>query len=162
VIGGGSIGLAVVAALGHLGIETDMDARYPHQRHAAEQLGAHVGLRGDYGIVFDAVGSQSAVAASVRACRSGGSIVELGVFWQPITLGRELTLREISLVPALFYAHDHSHSDFDLAIEIVASRPDIESILVTHVFELSDVAEAVRVAGDRSAGAIKVHLAVGE
>ncbi|MEN9801099.1 MAG: hypothetical protein RLZ37_224 [Actinomycetota bacterium] len=162
VIGGGSVGLAVVAALNHLGIEVDIDARYPHQQQAAEQLGAHVGLRGNYGIVLDAVGSQSAVEASVRACRSGGSIVELGVFWQPITLGRELTLREISLIPALFYAHDHSQSDFDLAIEIIATKPDIESIFVTHVFGLEDAAEAVRVAGDRSAGAIKVHLAIGE
>jgi len=162
VIGGGSVGLAVVAVLCHLGVEVDIDARYPHQQQAAEQLGAHVGLRNTYEYVFDAVGSQSAVESSIRACRSGGSIVELGVFWQPITLGRELTLREISLVPALFYAHDHSQSDFDLAIEIVASRPDIESTLVTHVFALEDAAEAVRIAGDRSAGAIKVHLAIGE
>lgn len=162
VIGGGSVGLAVVSALGHLGIDVDIDARYAHQQQAAERLGAHVGLRSNYEFVFDAVGSQSAVESSVRACRSGGSIVELGVFWQPITLGRELTLREISLVPALFYAHDHSQSDFDLAIEIIATKPEIEPVLVTHVFGLEDAAEAVRVAGDRSAGAIKVHLAIGE
>lgn len=162
VVGGGSVGLAVVAALSHLGVEVDVDARYPHQQLAAERLGARIGLRSNYEFVFDAVGSQSAVESSVRACRSGGSIVELGVFWQPVTLGRELTLREISLVPALFYAHDHSQSDFDLAIEIIAKRPDIESILVTHVFGLDDAAEAVRVAGDRSAGAIKVHFAIGE
>lgn len=82
-------------------------------------------------------------------------------FWESISLGRELTLREISIVPALFYAHEHSTSDFETAIEVISSRPEIESIFVTHVFPLEDVQEAVRVAADRTSGAIKVHLDIG-
>lgn len=162
VIGGGSVGLAVVAAAMHLGYTVDIDARYDHQRRAADALGAHVGLRGRHDVVFDAVGSQSAVEASLRACRSGGSIVELGVFWEPVVLTRELTLREITLIPSMFYAHDHTESDFDTAISVISLRPEIESILVTHRFPLDDVAEAMRVADDRSAGAIKVHLVVSD
>lgn len=162
VIGGGSVGLAVVAALGHMGWSVDVEARYRHQQQATERLGAHVGLSGEYDVVFDAVGTQSAVESSVRACRSGGTIVELGVFWEPITLGRELTLREISLVPALFYAHDQSRSDFETALDIVESRPDLESILVTHRFPLEEASAAIRTAQDRSSGALKVHLRVGD
>lgn len=162
VIGGGSVGLAVVAVLAHLGHEVDIEARYPHQRQAAENLGATVGLQGTYDVVIDGVGTQSAVDTALRACHSGATIVELGVFWDPVTFGRELTLREISLVPALFYAHEHSPSDFEMAIDVVAARPEIESIFVTHVFGLDDAAEAVRVAGDRSSGAIKVQFALEE
>lgn len=160
VVGGGSVGLATIAVLGHLGHEVHCATRYPHQQQAAEALGAAVDLAGQYDVVFDAVGTQSAVETSLRVCRSGGTIVELGVFWDPVALGREMTLREISLVPALFYAHHHETSDFATAVEIMSRRPEIESILVTHVFPLADAAEAVRVAGDRSSGAIKVHLAI--
>lgn len=160
VIGGGSVGLAVVAVLDHMGIETWVDARYPHQRAAAEALGGHVGLSGTFDLVIDAVGTQSALDTAVKCCRSGGTIVELGVFWEPVTLTRELTLREISLVPALFYAHDHSPSDFEYAIQVIADRPHLESIFVTHVFPLEDAHEAVRIAGDRHSGAIKVHLSI--
>lgn len=160
VVGGGSVGLTAIAVLTHLGFEVHVEARYDHQKSAAEALGAGIGLSGLYDIVVDAVGTQSAVDRSVRSCRSGGSIVELGVFWDPVTIGRDMTLREISLIPALFYAHDHSDSDFEAAIDIVVARPDLETILVTHVFPLDDAAEAVRVAGDRSSGAIKVQLAV--
>ena len=160
VIGGGSVGLAAVAVLIDAGHDVAIDARYQHQRIAAERLGARVGLQGSYDTVVDAVGTQSAVESSVRACRSGGTVLELGVFWEPVSLGREMTLREISLVPALFYAHDHSTSDFEEAMRIISERPEIESIFVTHTFPLEDVARAVHVAGDRESGAIKVHLAM--
>lgn len=160
VVGGGSVGLAAVAALRHFGHEVHIAARYPHQQVAAEALGARIGLTGAYPIVFDAVGSQSALDAALRSCRTGGTIVELGVFWDRVSLGRDLTLREISLVPALFYAHDHGVSDFATAIDIVTVRPDIESIFVTHVFPLDEAVRAVQVAGDRSSGAIKVHLQI--
>jgi threonine dehydrogenase-like Zn-dependent dehydrogenase len=160
VVGGGSVGLAAIAALRFFGHEVSIDARYDHQRCAAQALGATIGLSDSFDVVIDAVGTQTAVDASLRACRSGGTIIELGVFWESVTLGREMTLREISLVPALFYAHDHETSDFETAIEIIAQRPDLESIFITHVFALEDAAEAIRVAGDRSSGAIKVHLSL--
>lgn len=161
VVGGGSVGLAVVAVLVHLGCDVHIDARYEHQRSAAENLGARIGLSGSYDVVVDAVGTQSAIDASIKSCRSGGTVIELGVFWEPVTLGRDVTLREISILPALFYAHDHSDSDFETAIDVIAARPELESIFVTHVFSLEDAAEAVRVAGDRSSGSIKVHLDIG-
>lgn len=161
IVGGGSVGLCAAFVLKSWGLDVDIEARYEHQQRAAEEIGAHIGLRGRYDVVVDAVGSQSALDTAVRACASGGSIVELGVFWDVVSLTRELTLREISLVPALFYGHEHDTSDFEHAIELVAARPEVESILVTHRFPLEEVAEAVRVAGERSSGAIKVQLVIG-
>ncbi|MFM7756593.1 MAG: alcohol dehydrogenase catalytic domain-containing protein, partial [Actinomycetota bacterium] len=44
VVGGGSVGLAAVAAARHLGVEVDIEARYPHQQRAADALGARIGV----------------------------------------------------------------------------------------------------------------------
>lgn len=165
IIGGGSVGLAVVAAARHAGLEVDIEARYEHQQRAADALGAHIGLgrKGgaqQYDVVVDAVGSQSAFDRAVKVCRSGGVVIELGVFWDPVMMGRDVVLREVTIAPAVFYAHSHDEDDFTTAIEVLARRPDIEDILVTHRFALEDAAEAFRVAADRSSGAIKVQFVV--
>lgn len=160
VVGGGSVGLAAVAAARHAGVEVDIEARYPHQQFAAEGLGARIGLSDRYDVVVDAVGSQSAFDRAVQVCRNGGVVIELGVFWTPVTLGRDVVLREITIAPAVFYAHTHDEDDFVTAIDVVRRRPDIEDLLVTHRFGLDEAAEAFRVAADRSAGAIKVHFVI--
>ena len=165
VIGGGSVGLAAVAAARHFGVEVDIDARYEHQQRAADALGARIGVgpqgrERQYDVVVDAVGSQSAFDRAVQLCRSGGVVIELGVFWDPVLMGRDVVLREITIAPAVFYAHTHDEDDFTTAIDVLVRRPDIEDILVTHRFTLDDAAEAFRVAGDRSSGAIKVHFVI--
>lgn len=160
VIGAGSVGLAVVAVLTHFGVEAHVEARYDHQRRAVEALGGTVGVRGRYDVVFDAVGSQSAIDGAVRVCETGGSIVELGVFWDEVALRRDVTLREISLLPAVFYAHGHDDDDFTTAIRVLDAAPGIEEILVTHRFPLDDARRAFEVATNRASGALKVHLVV--
>lgn len=160
VIGGGSVGLAAVAAARHQGVEVDIETRYPHQQRAADGLGARIGLGERYDVVVDAVGSQSAFDRAVQVCRNGGVIVELGVFWSPVSVGRDVVLREITVAPAVFYAHTHDEDDFVTAIDVVHRRPEIEDLLVTHRFGLDDATEAFRVAADRSAGAIKVHFVI--
>ena len=160
VIGAGSVGLATVAVLVDFGFEVHVEARYDHQRRAVEALGGRVGVDGRYDVVFDAVGSQSAFDTAVRSCRSGGDLVELGVFWDPVSMGAEMVLREITLRPAVFYTHQHEGSDFQTAIDVLQRAPHIEDVMVTHRFSLDDATEAFRVASDRRSGALKVHLVV--
>lgn len=160
VVGAGSVGLATVAVLVDLGVDVHVEARYEHQRRAVEALGGRVGLSGRYDVVFDAVGSPSAFDAAVNSCRSGGDLVELGVFWDPVTMGADVVLREINIRPAVFYTHQHEGSDFETAIGILHRSPHIEDVMVTHRFPLDDAAEAFRVANDRRSGALKVHLVV--
>ncbi|MGA0878228.1 MAG: zinc-dependent alcohol dehydrogenase [Ilumatobacteraceae bacterium] len=160
VIGGGSVGLAVAAAARHLGADVDLEARYSHQQDAADALGARIGVTDRYDLVVDAVGSQSAFDRSVQACRNGGVVVELGVFWTPVSMSRDVVLREVTIAPAVFYAHTHDEEDFTTAVDVLARRPDIERVMVTHRFGLDEAEEAFRVAGDRSSGAIKVHFVV--
>jgi threonine dehydrogenase-like Zn-dependent dehydrogenase len=160
VVGAGSVGLATVAVLVDSGFDVHVDARYEHQQRAVEALGGHVGLRGRYDVVFDAVGSPSAFDAALGACRSGGDLVELGVFWDPVSMGADVVLREITIRPAVFYTHQHDGSDFQTAIDILHRSPHIEDVMVTHRFPLDDAVEAFRVAADRRSGALKVHLVV--
>jgi 2-desacetyl-2-hydroxyethyl bacteriochlorophyllide A dehydrogenase len=158
VIGGGSIGLLAVAVLRDLGIEVDIMARHPHQQRAAEMLGARNSAERNYDIVFDAAATQSAFDSAVRTARKGGTIVEYGMFWEPISLHNPVMLKEITIVPAMFYNHNHDHNDFAYAAELVARSPHVAEAIVTHRFTLSDAKEAFAVANNREAGAIKVHL----
>ncbi len=103
VIGGGSIGLATVAALGARGIDVDLVARHPHQRAGGELLGAGVrltdkggadtGSADEYGAVVDAAGTQSSLDDAVARVRPGGTIVVVATYWEPVTIGAALLTR---------------------------------------------------------------------
>ncbi|MFZ9446424.1 MAG: zinc-dependent alcohol dehydrogenase [Ilumatobacteraceae bacterium] len=161
VVGAGSIGLLTVAVLRAWGVDCDIVARHPHQRLAAEALGAGVVERpsgSTYSVVFDAVCSQETVDLSIDAAEPGGTLLEFGLFWAPVRMSNAMLLKEITFVPAMFYGHDHSHNDFAESAALAGTNPGIADALVTHEFALVEAREAFRVASDRASGAIKVHL----
>jgi threonine dehydrogenase-like Zn-dependent dehydrogenase len=165
VIGGGSIGLATVAALGARGIDVDLVARHPHQRAGGELLGAGApvadkGGAEEYGAVVDAAGTQSSLDDAVTRVRPGGTIVVVATYWEPVTIGAALLTKEVRIVPSAMYGHPgHGDvSEFEAAAALLAARPEVVDALVHHRFGLDDAPEAFRVAGDRAAGAIKVLL----
>ncbi len=159
VIGGGSIGLCAVAALRHHGTAPDLAARHPHQAEAGERLGATTSLGADYDLVIDAAGSQAAVDQAFGAVRPGGTVVAMATYWSPVQVGLAMSTKEARFVPSTMYGHHHGIREFETAAEVLAAIPDLADALVTHRFDLDDVPEAFRVAGDRAAGAIKVQLA---
>jgi threonine dehydrogenase-like Zn-dependent dehydrogenase len=160
VIGAGSIGLLTAAVLVDRGIAVDIVTRHAHQSVAAEKLGAHpISEPGiNYDVSFDAVCSQLAFDACVQATRPCGTLLEFGMFWSPVTLNNALMMKEITVIPSIFYGHNHEHHDFVEAVDILGRLPHLIAALVTHRFPLTDAAEAFRVANERKSGAIKVHL----
>ena len=160
VVGAGSIGLLAAAVLHDRGIDVDIVARHAHQFEAAEKLGVNgVDAPGrDYEVSFDAVCTQQSFDACISATRPGGALCEFGMFWTPVTLKNPMLLKEITIVPSMFYGHTNEHHDFMEAIEILSRVPSICSTVVTHRFSLADAEEDFAVAADRKAGAIKVHL----
>ena len=160
VVGAGSIGLLCAAALVARGVDTDIVARHPHQRESAVMIGATPvdAPRGDYATSFDAVCNQQAFDTCVSATMPRGSMVEFGMFWEPVTLSNAILFKEITLLPSIFYGHDSTFDDFTTAAQVLADSPHLADAVVTHRFTLDDAPEAIRVAGDRAAGAIKVHL----
>jgi threonine dehydrogenase-like Zn-dependent dehydrogenase len=162
IIGAGSIGLLSAAVLVDRGVIVDIVTRHPHQAMAAEKVGAHpISEAGtNYDVSFDAVCSQQSFDACVQATRPCGTLLEFGMFWSPVTLNNSLMMKEITVIPSIFYGHNHEHHDFEEAVDILARLPLLIDAVVTHRFALTDAAEAFRVANDRKSGAIKVHLSL--
>jgi threonine dehydrogenase-like Zn-dependent dehydrogenase len=163
VIGGGSIGLTTVAALGARGLDVDLVARHPHQRAGGDRLGAGASLADEYGAVVDAAGTQSSLDDAVARVRPGGSVVVVATYWDPVSIGAALLTKEVRVVPSAMYGHTGpihggGASEFEAAAALLAARPEVVDALVHHRFGLDDAPEAFRVAGDRAAGAIKVLL----
>jgi len=158
VIGGGSIGLALVGVAQANAVDVDLSARYPHQREAGERLGARLVVADEYDVVVDAAGSQASLDDAVTRVRPGGTVVVAATYWDPVSFGTDLLGKEVHVVPAAMYGHDHGVREFDLAAELLAARPELADVLVSHRFALDDAAEAFRVSGDRASGAIKVVL----
>jgi threonine dehydrogenase-like Zn-dependent dehydrogenase len=156
VIGGGPVGLAVVAGLSGRGLDCDIAARYPHQREAAARLGAALEPADGYDVVIDAVGSADSLAEATRRLRPMGRIGLVGSFWEPTALDALFCLKEIELLPSNTYTCKSPHRNFEEAGRLLSAAPQIARAMVTHRFPLDAVDEAFSAARDRSGGAIKV------
>jgi threonine dehydrogenase-like Zn-dependent dehydrogenase len=158
VIGAGPVGLCAVAALGAHGLDVDLLAHRRERLEAGERLGARPATGRDYDVVIDAAGTQHSMDTAIDRARPGGTVAVLGTFWEPVSLGLGVQMKEVALVPTFAYGHHHGDAEFDAAICLLERSPDLPSVLVTHRFPLDDAAEAFRVAADRESGAIKVVL----
>lgn len=159
VIGGGTIGQMALVAAQATGAAVDLEARHDRQRQAAERLGGGA-VTGSYDVVVEAAGSASALARAVDLARPGGTVVLLGSYWdgEVVMPGLAVTMKEITLVPAVMYGREGPSRDIDVAATMLAARPELPDAVITHRFPLDAAAEAFAVAQDRSAGAIKVIL----
>jgi threonine dehydrogenase-like Zn-dependent dehydrogenase len=159
VVGAGSIGLAAVAGAAAAGSEVHLEARHRAQRDAGERLGAAGPTAGEYDVVFEAAGTQSALDRAVDLVRPGGLVMFLSTFWEGVTLpGVAAMMKEATFKWAFTYGHHGGGRDVDTAAALLARRPEIADTLITHRFPLVDAPEAFRVAADRAHGAIKVVL----
>ncbi len=158
VIGGGTIGLCAVAVGRALGCEVGLAARHDHQRAAGERLGASE-LCGEYDVVIEAAGSESALAQAVHLAKPSAQVVIPGIYWGPVALpGLAMCLKQVSLCPTTLYGRHAGGRDVDNAAALLAATPELASTVVTHRFALDDAVEAFDTAASRSAGSIKVIL----
>jgi threonine dehydrogenase-like Zn-dependent dehydrogenase len=159
VVGGGTIGLAGVAAAAGLGADTGLAARHPHQREAGERLGAAVVDAGEYDVVVEAAGTEAALAQAAELCRPGGMVLFLSTHWGPVPIpGFPALMKELAFRWSYTYGTHPGGRDVDDAAALLAGTPTISSTLVTHRFPLDEAPRAFEVAADRAAGAIKVVL----
>ena len=158
VIGGGSIGLAAIAVARAAGCSVAAVTRHPHQRVAAEQLGATIGAA-NADVVVEAAGSESALETATEVAVPGATISLLGTYWDGLRgPGFPFTVKELRLVGSFGYCRHEDRREMDEAAAILAAEPAIADAMITHRFPLVDAPEAFRVAADRAAGAIKVVL----
>lgn len=159
VIGGGAIGLLVAASAKRMGAaEVSIEVRHPHQREVAERIGA-TETSGQYDVVVEAAGTESALYRATEVARPGGTMAVLGVFPPGVTWPQhECFLKELRTVPSLGYCRHSGGRDFEDAAAMLAAQPDLVDALITHRFPLEDAVEAFRVASDRSTGALRVVI----
>ena len=160
IVGAGALGLlAIPEALRMGAAEVAIEARHPHQREAAERLGARVGTDGEYDVVLEAAGSPEAMARAAQLARRAASIVSVGVFQAPLEIDwMTLFTKEARLIPSLGYCTHDDGREMDHVAEMLAGDPDIAKTVITHRFPIEDAAEAFRVAADRASGSIRVVI----
>ena len=122
-------------------------ARDDHQHAAGERLGARRSLADEYDVVVDAAGSQGSLDEAVTRVRPGGTIVVAATYWDPVSFGSDLLLKEARVLPSSTYGHDHGVREFELAAIVLADQPDLADVLISHRFPLDDAAEAFRCVG---------------
>lgn len=160
IVGAGALGLLAAAGARRMGApDVAIDARHAHQQAAAERLGARVGASGAYDVVVEAAGSAVALDRAAELVAPGGTVVVLGVHIGTVALNwMPLFHHEASVIPSLGYCRHDGTREMDEAAALLAADADIAATLITHRFPLEDAAEAFRVAGDKTTGAIRVVL----
>jgi L-iditol 2-dehydrogenase len=157
VVGGGTIGQCAVAVARHRGCDVALVARHDAQRAAGARLGAVEGSAGPYDVVVDCAGSSSGLELAANIAAPRGTILVLASYWSAVELpAMQITLNEISIVPSSMYGSSATGRDIDAAATILAATPELPPAIITHRFPLDAAAEAFAMAGDRSAGVIKV------
>jgi threonine dehydrogenase-like Zn-dependent dehydrogenase len=164
VVGGGPIGLCAVAAVTSARAEVDLVARHPAQVESGRRLGAEVVdadavAGGDYDVVIDCAGTESATATACESLRPNGTLVMLASSWDSIVLpGLTIAAKELEMTVSSMYGRGGTMRDVEAAAAILGEREEIGEALISHRFALSDAVAAFETARDRRAGAIKVVL----
>ncbi len=158
VVGGGTIGLCAVAVARARGCEVGLVARHDPQRVAGERLGA-TEVTGEYDLVIEAAGTESALAAAVDLAKPSASVSIPGIYWGAVSMpGLALCFKQVSLCPATLYGRHAGGRDIDAAAALLAGNSALAQTLITHRYPLDAAAEAFATASTRAEGAIKVVL----
>jgi 2-desacetyl-2-hydroxyethyl bacteriochlorophyllide A dehydrogenase len=158
VVGGGAIGLAAAAVARWTGCAVDLAARHNAQRESAERIGAGTEPEGEYDVVVDAAGTDSAIKTCFDLLRPGGTLALVASYWEPVQFPQFFTMKEPVVVGSNMHGHGETGRDMDAAAQLLAGMPEVAPALITHRFPLDAAAEAFLVAADRAGGAIKVLL----
>jgi threonine dehydrogenase-like Zn-dependent dehydrogenase len=70
-----------------------------------------------------------------------------------------LVVKEVRIVGSMTYGRTIARADFEWALEILSRDPTGFARLITHRFELAELASAFATAADKRSGAIKVSVA---
>jgi threonine dehydrogenase-like Zn-dependent dehydrogenase len=158
VVGAGMIGLAAALVARAAGCVVDVAARHDAQREAAARIGAGTEPEGEYDVVVDAAGTDSALLTCFNLLRPGGTVALVASYWEPVQFPQFFSIKEPVVVGSNMHGHDETGRDMDAAARVLADSPEVAAAMITHRFPLDRAADAFTVAADRAGGAIKVLL----
>ncbi|MBI3973566.1 MAG: zinc-binding dehydrogenase [Chloroflexi bacterium] len=177
IIGAGTIGLMCVMAAAAMGAGAVYAmARHPHQAELARALGASDALLGapeeaavavrertgglGADLAIETVGGEAPTLNQAWSLvRRRGRVAVLGVFGHqvPVNLGAPLG-KEVTVCFPVCYGDQDGRHDYDVAIDLIASRKAPVTKLLTHRFALEEAAAAFAAADDKSSRSIKVQF----
>ncbi|MBX3011901.1 MAG: alcohol dehydrogenase catalytic domain-containing protein [Caldilineaceae bacterium] len=178
IIGGGTIGLLCMAVAKANGVkETLITVKYPQQAAAARALGVdHVvdvtqqdvkavvkELTGGLGmdVVIETVGGAQDFDNALAITRRRGTVVLVAGYHKPLAVDlSRIVWSEVLVTGSNCYGYSGMTTDFQQAIDLIASGKVDVTKIVTHRFPLTQITEAFSVAADKELGAVKVHLTV--
>ena len=159
VIGAGAVGLAATAVLTPFVRTVDLGARHDAQKEAGERLGAGLQPDGEYDFVIECAGNSKALAQAARLCKPGGVILLLATYWDAVGLpALDVCTKSLKIFASFLYGRQGLVRDVEMAAQLLAQRPELPDILITHRLPLDAAVEAFQIADNRKAGAIKVVL----
>jgi threonine dehydrogenase-like Zn-dependent dehydrogenase len=159
IIGAGAVGLAAAAILTPHVATVDIAARHDAQKEAAGRLGAGLDPRGEYDAVVECAGNSAALMQAARLCKPGATILLLANYWDGVELPAfEVFMKGLKIYASFMYGRQGLVRDVEMAAQLLAQRPELPGIMITHRLPLDAAAEAFAIAADRKAGAIKVVL----
>ncbi len=92
-------------------------------------------------------------------CKPGAIILLLATYWDGVNLPAfEVSMKGLKIYASFLYSRQGLMRDVDIAAQLMAQRPELPGILITHRLPLDAAAEAFAIAANRQAGAIKVVL----
>ena len=104
-----------------------------HQIEAGYRLGAQAHQQQKAPVVVEAAGTASALATAVDLAEKGGVVAIPSTYWDPTELpGMSMGMKEVSLVPSITYGNTQGERDFELAVKILASTPELPAAIITH------------------------------
>jgi (R,R)-butanediol dehydrogenase/meso-butanediol dehydrogenase/diacetyl reductase len=157
--------VAVVLGAGPIGLLTALVARarnipevlisdvLPHRRELAEQVGLHAVAAGEQlrsvvmdlsdnngaDVIYECAGHPSAAREMTELARSRGSIVNLGVFKQPIAIDLQaVNFKELEILGSRVY----ERKDFEEALRLAPGLP--LAALITRTFRLDEAQAALQ------------------
>jgi threonine dehydrogenase-like Zn-dependent dehydrogenase len=159
IIGAGAVGLAAAAILTPFVATVDIAARHNAQKEAAERLGAALDPHGEYDAVVECAGNSAALAQAARLCKPGATILLLATYWDGVNLPAfEVSMKGLKIYASFLYGRHGLVRDVEMAAQLMAQRPELPGIMITHRLPLDAAADAFAIAANRKAGAIKVVL----
>lgn len=165
VYGAGVIGICVmIAALEAGASEVTIVDMQDHRLERARNLGASEVInskvseprQGDYDVTFECTGAPACAIGAVKATRSGGHVVMIGMGQDDLVQVPLLdaVCREISIHGAFRY-----RNTYPTALRIIAERIDLFSRLITHRFYIDEAEQAFQTAlRESSACKVIVHF----
>jgi L-iditol 2-dehydrogenase len=159
IIGAGAVGLAAAAVLTRHVATVDIAARHDAQKEAAGRLGAGLDPQGEYDAVVECAGTSQALAQAARLCKPGATILLLATYWDGVNLPAfEVSMKELRVLGSFMYGRRGLVRDVEVAALLLAQRPELPGILITHRLPLEAAVQAFEIAANRREGAIKVVL----